>query len=171
MNKAAIIGLGANLEEPLEMLREAVGRIGALTGVKFLAASSVYLTEPQGGPEGQNWYHNAVAFFDTALPPLALLRDLLAIEAAMGRQRLIHWGPRVIDLDLLAVGGTVINEPPELLLPHPRMHQRLFVMAPLAEVAPGWPHPLLGRTAAELLAAIPAEGQALKKLEEGLRQC
>ncbi len=165
LSQAAMIGLGANLENPLEMIREAVQRIQELPDTRLAAVSSIYLTEPQGGPEGQNWYHNAVAFFETGLAPTRLLRALMIAEKAMGRKRQVRWGPRVIDLDFLARGDLVMEAPPELILPHPRMHERLFVLAPLAEVAPGWRHPLLGRTAAELLADIPTEGQGLKKLE------
>ncbi|UQZ89397.1 2-amino-4-hydroxy-6-hydroxymethyldihydropteridine diphosphokinase [Deltaproteobacteria bacterium Smac51] len=166
LNRAAIIGLGANLENPLEMIREAVKRLNELPGMRLAAMSSIYLTEPQGGPEEQNWYHNAVAFFETSLAPVRLLRSLMITEKAMGRKRLVRWGPRVIDMDFLAKGDLVVEAPPELFLPHPRMHERLFVMAPLAEVAPGWRHPILNQTAAELLARIPSEGQGLKKLEE-----
>jgi 2-amino-4-hydroxy-6-hydroxymethyldihydropteridine diphosphokinase len=165
INQAAIIGLGANLENPLDMIYEAVKKIGELPDTRLAALSSIYLTEPQGGPEGQNWYHNAVAFFETALPPTRLLRALMIAEKAMGRKRLVRWGPRVIDMDFLARGDLVMDAAPELILPHPRMHERLFVMAPLAELAPGWRHPILKRTAAELLAQIPAEGQGIQKLD------
>jgi 2-amino-4-hydroxy-6-hydroxymethyldihydropteridine diphosphokinase len=160
----AIIGLGANLEKPLEMIHAAVEKIQELPDTRLRAMSSVYLTEPVGGPPGQNWYHNAAAFFETALSPLDFLRELLAVEQALGRRRLVHWGPRIIDLDFLAMGDTALMAAPELVLPHPRMHERLFVMAPVAEMAPGWRHPILGRTAREILAAIPAPGQGIKKL-------
>lgn len=162
--RAAVIGLGANLESPGEMILEALRRLKAVDELKFLACSSIYLTEPQGGPEGQDWYHNAVAFFESALPPAGLLELLLALEADLGRVRLEPCGPRVIDLDLLAFGAEVIDDPPDLILPHPRMHQRVFVMAPLAEMAPGWQHPLLGRSAQELLRDIPPDNQGFKKL-------
>ncbi len=165
LSRAAVIGLGANLAEPAEMIREALRRLAETPGLRLLAASSLYLTEPQGGPQDQNWYHNAVAFFDSRLTPRALLDRLLAVEAALGRRRLERYGPRVIDLDFLAQGDLVVEAPPDLVVPHPRMHQRLFVLGPLAEVNPGWHHPLLGRTAAELLADLPTEGQGLKKLD------
>lgn len=166
MSKAAIVGLGANLQSPREMIMEALRRLQAMEELTFLAGSSIYLTEPQGGPSGQNWYHNAGAFFDSGLPPNELLKRLLAVEADLGRVRLEPNGPRVIDLDLLAFGAEVIDEPPDLIVPHPRMHQRLFVMAPLAEAAPGWRHPLLNRSAVELLKDIPPDGQGFKKLSD-----
>ena len=166
VNRSAIIGLGANMENPLEMIREALKRLQELPDTRLAALSSIYLTEPQGGPESQDWYHNAVAFLETSMPPIRLLRALMIAEKAMGRKRLVHWGPRTIDMDFLAKGDLVVEAQPELILPHPRMHERLFVMAPLAEVAPHWRHPILNQTAAELLARIPAEGQGLKKLEE-----
>jgi len=160
----ALIGLGANLENPAEMISAAVERLAAGPGLKLLAVSSLYLSEPQGGPAGQNWYHNAVAAFASELAPRELLARLLAVEAALGRLRLEKNGPRVIDLDWLAQGDLVVEEPPALTIPHPRLAERRFVLAPLAEVAPGWRHPGLGLSARELLAALPAAGQGLKKL-------
>ena len=158
-----LIGLGANLDSPAEMIRAAVERLAQ--DLELLAVSSLYLTEPQGGPAGQNWYHNAVALFASDLsPPRELLARLLAVEADLGRRRLEKNGPRVIDLDWLAQGGLVVEEPPDLIVPHPRLAERRFVLAPLAEVAPRWRHPLLNLTAQELLAALPADGQELKKL-------
>ncbi len=166
LQQAAVIGLGANLNDPLAMIREALGRLADQSELQCLALSSIYLTEPQGGPQGQNWYHNAVAFFKSELAPRELLDLLLSIEAEMGRQRVEHCGPRVIDLDYLAQGDIILTDPPRLILPHPRMAQRLFVMAPLAELAPAWRHPVLGTTAAEILAAMPPDGQGITVLEQ-----
>lgn len=163
----AFIGLGANLEDPPGMLRKAVSLLARTPGLTFKTASSIYLTEPQGGPE-QNWFHNAVVIFKCELDPLQLLKLLLETEALMGRQRLEYCGPRVIDLDLLACGALVLNQPPELIVPHPRLHQRLFVLAPLEEVAPHWRHPLLDCSVEELYKAVSPEGQGLKKTEGSL---
>lgn len=170
VKEPVIIGLGANLAQPVAMMRESLQRLGTAPGLKLTEVSSVYLTEPQGGPTGQNWYHNAVALFACELEPLELLKLLLAVELELGRQRLEYCGPRVIDLDFLAWGGLVIDYGPELVVPHPRMHQRLFVMAPLAEVAPNWRHPLTGRTAAEILAGIDPAGQGIGRLDGGLNR-
>ena len=166
--EAAVIGLGANLADPLGMMREALLCLSRVEGLTPLAVSPVYLTEPQGGPQDQNWYHNAVALFDCRLDPAELLTILLNVEKELGRQRLVYCGPRVIDLDFLAQGDLVVDRPPELIVPHPRMHLRRFVMAPLADLAPDWRHPLIGRTAAELLAKIPSEGQGFLRLDQPL---
>lgn len=163
LDEAAVIGLGANLEKPLETLRQALRQLEKAPGLTFLAASPVYLTEPQGGPAGQNWYHNAVVFFRCELCARSLMNLLLEVERSLGRERLEHWGPRVVDLDLLALGRQVINEPPYLIVPHPRMEERLFVMAPLADTAPGWVHPLSGKSAAAIMAGIERKGQGIER--------
>ncbi len=158
----AAIALGANLRsrwgEPPHTLREAVRRLGQLGTV--LAVSSLRETEPVGLRE-QPRFTNAAALLETDLPPLILIRSLLAVEQAMGRVRAADTppkGPRVVDLDLLlyvdAGGKSLILREPELLLPHPAMHLRSFVLEPLAEIAPGLVHPELGATIAELLATL-----------------
>lgn len=159
----AYVSLGANLGEPGRQLREAVDRLAREPGVRLAALSSLYRTDPVG-PVPQPAYLNAAATVETSLPPRETLEALLRVERAMGRERRLRWGPRTIDLDLLLHGGAVVEEP-GLSLPHPRMHERRFVLAPLAEIAPGAVHPVLGKTIAGLLAAL-GEGPGVERVEE-----
>jgi len=120
------------------------------------AKSSLYRTAPVGGPGGQPPYLNAVVALDPRPQlhdPRALLAALLDVEARMGRARTVRWGPRTIDLDLLDVDGAVVRAP-GLTLPHPRMYERWFVLAPLCELDPGYRHPLDGRSACDALARL-----------------
>ncbi|HYJ78862.1 MAG TPA: 2-amino-4-hydroxy-6-hydroxymethyldihydropteridine diphosphokinase [Longimicrobiaceae bacterium] len=150
-----LFGLGANVGHPLRQLAEAVDALAEL--VEGLAVSSIYRTEPVGFA-GQPDFFNLVARGVTALAPAELLRRVLVLEAWMGRERTFRNAPRVIDIDLLAYGALVL-ETPSLTLPHPGMPTRGFVLHPLAEIAPEWVHPVLGKTARELLAAAPPLGR------------
>lgn len=125
-----IIALGSNLGDRAGFLRFAVAELATVTEM-----SNVYETEPVGGPAGQDAFLNMVVVVGTDLDPYALLRRCHAIEAQAQRQRLIHWGPRTLDLDLLYYDDVTISDP-DLTIPHPRIADRPFVLVPLAEVAP-----------------------------------
>jgi len=128
----AIISLGANIGDPKANLDLAIGLLREATEV--IAVSTYLQTKPVGGPE-QPDYLNAVAIVESGLPAKDLLAVLHGIETAMGRTREIHWGPRVIDLDLIQYGGLLVNDE-KLTLPHPRAHERRFVLAPWFEIEP-----------------------------------
>ena len=140
----AYIGLGANLGDPPAQLREALERLSRQSGVQLQAQSAFYRSAPLG-PAGQAHYCNAVAAVETTHSAAELLKLLLEIERAMGRERRgQHWQPRLIDLDLLLYGEELIEQP-GLRVPHPEMHKRNFVLVPLAEIAPELIIPGLGR--------------------------
>jgi 2-amino-4-hydroxy-6-hydroxymethyldihydropteridine diphosphokinase len=131
----AFIGLGSNMERRERYLQRAVAALGERDDMEVLAESSVYETEPVGYTE-QPAFLNMVIAVRTALPPRRLLDVMLGIERSLGRTRTIRWGPRTIDLDLLLYGETHVSEP-DLTVPHPRMHERAFVLVPLLEVMGG----------------------------------
>jgi 2-amino-4-hydroxy-6-hydroxymethyldihydropteridine diphosphokinase len=156
---AILIGLGANLASPRwgtprETLTAALGALES-EGVAVGARSGWYRSAPVP-PSDQPWYVNAVAAVTTRLAAPDLLGLMQAIETRFGRVRGEPNAARVLDLDLLDYRGDCVRSP-DLVLPHPRLHQRRFVLAPLAEVAPQWRHPILGLTAAELLARLDQE--------------
>jgi 2-amino-4-hydroxy-6-hydroxymethyldihydropteridine diphosphokinase len=155
MSTRALIGLGSNLGDRTGALDLAVAALAQADGIVVQKVSRYHETRPVGGPEGQGDYLNAAVAIETTLDPLALLHTLQAIERQAGRVRTVRWGPRTLDLDLLLFGDRVIQTD-ELQVPHPRMAERLFVLAPLAEIAEEDVDPVTGRTIAELLSACQA---------------
>jgi 2-amino-4-hydroxy-6-hydroxymethyldihydropteridine diphosphokinase len=153
MDEAVIVALGGNLalegQAVQAVLELAAGRLAA-AGLRPVKRSGWWRSAAWPDPT-QPAYLNAVAWVDTALEPGAVLAALLEIESAFGRRRSVPNAPRTLDLDLIAYGRRVIDEP-GLILPHPRAADRLFVMGPLAEIAPDWRHPITSETAAELAA-------------------
>lgn len=151
----AFIGLGSNLADPLAQVRQALMELESIPGTRVTARSSLYRTSPVGYLE-QPDFINAVASVQTTLNPQALLAALLAIENRHGRRRAMRNAPRTLDLDLLLYGEEVLDQD-GLTLPHPRLHERAFVLAPLAEIAPDAMVPGLGRVQ-ELLARAHCNG-------------
>lgn len=155
-----LIGIGANLPSerfgPPRATCEAALSAIAEHGVTVVQGSRWFRSAPVPASD-QPWYVNGAARVETALEPLALLGVLQGIEADFGRVRAERNAPRVLDLDLLAYGGRVMDGTHGLILPHPRMHRRAFVLLPLADVAAGWRHPVLGRSIGDFLADIPAD--------------
>ncbi len=137
----AAVGLGSNLGDREKYLRQALVAIERTPGMVLLRRSTWHETEPIGGPQGQGAYLNGAALVETTLSAAQFLAALHAIEARHGRRRDVPNGPRTLDLDLLWFGDQELSEP-DLVVPHPRLTERLFVLAPLAEIAPD--HPLPG---------------------------
>lgn len=142
------IGLGSNLGDRHALLAQGIARLRE-AGFGVTRESGRYLTEPVDAPP-QGWFVNAVASGRTSLTPEELLSACQRVEQALGRERSVHHGPRTLDLDIL-IYGDVLRDGPELCLPHPRMHERRFVLVPLCELAPRLRHPRLGATMRELL--------------------
>jgi 2-amino-4-hydroxy-6-hydroxymethyldihydropteridine diphosphokinase len=160
----AYIGLGANQGDRLAFLRKAIRKLRA-GEIRIQKVSSLYETEPMEFEE-QGWFYNAVIEVETTLSPHSLLERCRTIEQELGKKIETPKGPRTIDLDLLFYDQLML-ETPDLTLPHPAAAIRPFVLIPLVEVAPGLVHPLLRRTASELLHQLRSEYQVEKRSEPG----
>ncbi len=141
------LALGSNIGRREGNLRRALAALAR--AVTITAVSSLYETEPVGY-KPQGWFLNAVCGGVTRLGPRALLQFVKGVEAQLGRVETVHWGPRVVDIDILLYGGLVVDEGEALQIPHPRLAERAFVLRPLSEVAPAVVHPVLGATIADL---------------------
>jgi 3-oxoacyl-[acyl-carrier protein] reductase len=157
MKVTAYVGLGSNLGDRQAYLDRAIQALQERADVEVTQVSSYFEYGPEGGPPGQGLYLNAVIEVQTDLPAAELLRVLLDIERSLGRVRHERHGPRTIDLDLLLYGDAVLDEA-GLVVPHPAMHERVFVLEPFAEIAPQVVHPVLGKTIGEFWEALAAEG-------------
>jgi 2-amino-4-hydroxy-6-hydroxymethyldihydropteridine diphosphokinase len=151
-----IIALGSNLGDRLGNLQAAISGLAVTDGVEVIAVSELYETAPVGGPDDQGAFYNAALVAETTLAAADMLALLHHLEAECDRERVVHWGPRTLDLDLL-VYGDMVSDDPALELPHPRQHLRRFVLVPVCDVAPDVVHPRLGATMRKLLAALPIE--------------
>lgn len=155
----AYLSIGSNVGDRETQLRQALSRLADVTQV--IAVSSFYETEPVEFTE-QPWFVNCAASVSTNKTPQELMTSLLEIERELGRKRTQKKGPRSIDIDLLLFDDMIINSQ-EIMIPHPAMQQRRFVLEPLAEIAPNVEHPILKKTIRELLKALPA-GQTVRAM-------
>lgn len=161
----AYIGLGSNLGDRASNLQEAINQISKLRAIKIKTLSAIYLSEPWGN-ENQNDFYNQVIMIETRLQARELLEELQKIEIKMGRQRTETWGPRIIDLDILLYGEEIVDWP-DLKIPHPYAQQRLFVLIPLQEINSELVFPDSGMRIREVLirALGREEGKNVEKID------
>lgn len=157
----AYLSLGSNLGDRLALLREAEARLSRMPGIRILARSSIYETEPVGFSD-QPWFLNRVLQIETTLDPHALLDAVRQVEAALGRTREVRWGPRTIDIDLLLYAGDIVASE-RLRIPHPELSHRRFVLMPLVELDPQLRLPD-GQAIADLLRAL-GHTQIVRRIE------
>jgi len=165
MPHTVFIGVGSNLDNPLEQCRAVVAQIESHPALTLIHQSQYYKSEPFGNPD-QDWFVNLVIQIETDLMPEELLELLLELEKAGGRKRREKWGPRTIDLDILFY-GTVVMDKEGLTLPHPGIAQRRFVLEPLNEIDPDWAHPVLNKTVSTLLSEL-RDDLKIERIESSL---
>lgn len=163
MNRA-FLGFGGNLEQPLTQFRLARAQLAEHQQIDVISSSPLYQTPAIGGPENQPDFLNAVVEIQAGMSAQDLLYLCRQIEDAAGRTREVHWGPRTLDIDLLLFADLVM-ETDQLILPHPRLHQRHFVLLPLADITPNLQHPLLNCSVARLLEQLPP-AQGITQIQE-----
>ncbi|GEK34508.1 2-amino-4-hydroxy-6-hydroxymethyldihydropteridine diphosphokinase [Kurthia sibirica] len=164
----AYISLGSNMGDKVESLKQAVQLLHGEKEIRVTAVSSIYDTDPVGY-EDQDVFMNCIVEVDTSLSALDLLRSCQAIEQKLKRERIIRWGPRTMDLDIILYGEE-IHDNEILTIPHARMHERAFVLVPLAEIAPYANQPVLGQSIDALLAELGSQGVRLFKRIENVQQ-
>ena len=156
----AYIGFGSNIGERLTYIQNSLHSLSAVEGITLKTISSIYKTEPVGN-EAQDDFLNGVVSLETSLSPHTLLHTLKDIEVSIGRQHRTHWGPREIDMDILIYNDLCLQTP-DLTIPHPEMHLRRFVLAPLAEIAPNLSHPVLNKSILSLLLSVNDDNSVVK---------